>query len=397
MIAVLTFAPIVVCWLTLLVVRPAGSGIAAVILATVWNLVALSVVNVVAVEVGWWSFPGEELPVGLLLGWAVLWGAIPAHIGRDHPPPLVVGVLAWIDLAFMPQAGPVVVVHATWLYGEAVAIAVALIPGLLLARWTAAGTRLGVRVSAQVVLAGAVMLGLPLAVTGAWDQPAWVLCLLAQVLAVPCLLGVAAVREFAVAGSGTPLPFDPPERLVTSGPYAYVRNPMQVSMVASYLVLALVDVRFLAGAVTAFCYGAGLAAWHEGGQLRARFGRGHDAVRAWAPSLRPYPGMPSAVVYLAESCGECSALARWLAGRRPVALRVAAAEGYPGELRRMRYEREDGVAADGVAAFANAVQHVHLGWALAGWFLLLPGVRWFAQLAADAFGGGPRDLPVRGG
>ncbi|GAA1020063.1 hypothetical protein Aple_037670 [Acrocarpospora pleiomorpha] len=395
MIAVLTFAPIVVFWITLLVVRPAGREIAAIILSTVWNLVALTVVNAVAVEVGWWSFPGGGLPVELLIAWAVLWGAIPAHIGLGHPLPLVVGILAWIDLAFMPQAGPVVTVHATWLYGETVAILVALVPGLLLARWTVAGTRLRVRVAAQVLLAGAVMLGLPLAITGAWSQPAWAISLLVQVLAPPCLLGVAAVREFAVAGSGTPLPFDPPERLVTSGPYAYVRNPMQASIVVSYLILAVVDVRFLAGAATAFAYGAGLAAWHEGNQLRARFGRSHDGVRAWVPGLRPYPGMPSAVVYLAETCGECGALARWLVRRKPVALRVAAAEGHPGRLRRMRYERGDGLVADGVAAFANAVQHVHLGWACAGWFLLLPGVGWFAQVAADAFGAGPRDLPVR--
>lgn len=32
-------------------------------------------------------------------------------------------------------------------------------------------------------------------------------------------------------GRGTPLPLDPPQRLVVSGPYRYVRNPQAISMV----------------------------------------------------------------------------------------------------------------------------------------------------------------------
>jgi protein-S-isoprenylcysteine O-methyltransferase Ste14 len=33
---------------------------------------------------------------------------------------------------------------------------------------------------------------------------------------------------FAVLGRGTPLPFDPPRRLVIAGPYRWVRNPMAI-------------------------------------------------------------------------------------------------------------------------------------------------------------------------
>jgi hypothetical protein len=62
----------------------------------------------------------------------------------------------------------------------------------------------------------------------------------------------------------------------------------------------------------------------------------------------------------------------------------------------MTYQRHDGLRAEGVAAFAHALTHIHLGWALAGWLLLLPGVGWFVQLCVDAFGGGPRTLPSAG-
>src|SRR5690242_16174804 len=50
--------------------------------------------------------------------------------------------------------------------------------------------------------------------------------------AVPLLIGLAimfwCVANFVVVGKGTPAPFDPPRRLVVSGPYCYLRNPMYV-------------------------------------------------------------------------------------------------------------------------------------------------------------------------
>jgi protein-S-isoprenylcysteine O-methyltransferase Ste14 len=40
------------------------------------------------------------------------------------------------------------------------------------------------------------------------------------------LLALWCIVTFALVGRGTPAPFDPPRRLVVSGPYRYVRNPM---------------------------------------------------------------------------------------------------------------------------------------------------------------------------
>ena len=44
-------------------------------------------------------------------------------------------------------------------------------------------------------------------------------------------LAIACILAFALVGHGTPAPFDPPRRLVVSGPYHLVRNPLYVAAV----------------------------------------------------------------------------------------------------------------------------------------------------------------------
>ncbi|WP_438490001.1 methyltransferase family protein [Streptomyces sp. S186] len=388
--------------------RPPGRRtLAAAILATAWNVAWLPAVNLLAIDRAWWTFHVDGgsvagLPLDLLLGWAILWGTLPVLAGADRIAlPLLTAGLAWFDLAAMPLAAPVVRLGDGWLVGEAVAVAVALVPGLLLARWTVHQRRLALRAGAQMLLSGALMLALPLALVRPappGGRTGWAVS--GQLLAVPLLLGAVAVREFVQRGGGTPLPYDPPRRLVTSGPYAYVRNPMQLSVFLFYALLGLLarDARLLAGAAAAFAYGAGLAAWHEGGRMRETYGEPWTAYRAavpaWLPSLRPWPGSARARLYVAETCGPCSQFGRWIARRRPVALELVPAERHPQRLRRMTYETDDGaVRAEGIAALGRMLNHLHLGWAVLGWLLMVPGLRWFAQLCADALGAGPRDIP----
>jgi protein-S-isoprenylcysteine O-methyltransferase Ste14 len=53
----------------------------------------------------------------------------------------------------------------------------------------------------------------------------WNIVVSIPILAVGGFLSLWSVLQF-VKAKGTPVPFNPPPKLVTTGPYAYVRNPM---------------------------------------------------------------------------------------------------------------------------------------------------------------------------
>lgn len=400
--------------------RPPGPrAVAAAITSTAWAALLLLLLHLAAAELGWWTFHAagavwRGLPVDLWLGWSLLWGAVPAlglalvrHERVDRGAAwrqlaVVLGGLVVLDLALMPYGAPVVVLGPGWLAGEAVGVLTALFPALLLAHWTLRRTHVVVRAWAQAAWAGGLLVGLPVLVLApAPPWPAAVTSVGLQLAAVACLPGLAAMRELADVGRGTPLPYDPPAQLVTSGPYAYVRNPMQLTVAATFAVLAVVlgEPALLVGVLVAVAYSVGIADWHEGNELRRAFGRTwtryRAAVRPWLPRLRPAPVVAPATLWVAADCEPCSGVARWFARRRPVGLTIRPAAEHPEVLWRVTYEITDGstgllLRVQGVSAVARALAHVHLGWALAGWALDLPGVRHLARLGADVFGAEPR-------
>ncbi|MCF4122292.1 hypothetical protein L1785_15035 [Antribacter sp. KLBMP9083] len=389
---------------------PTDRETGAVITATAWVALVLLPVNLVASSAGWWRFAAEGavwhgIPIDLWLGWSLLWGAVPALALRGPAVrpvarlALTGAALVWTDLALMPLGEPVVVLGGSWLVGEAVAVATALVPALFLADATLRRRHLAVRAWAQALWAGGLVLVVPVAALA--PEPRWpavVTTTGVQLVLVACLPGLAAMRELAAVGGGTPLPYDPPARLVVSGPYAYVRNPMQASVAVAYAGLALVlgDPRSLVGTLVVVAYSAGLAAWHEGDRLRRDFGdpwsRYRRAVPAWLPAWRPRSAL-TGTLWVAADCDLCTGVARWFAARDARGLAVRPAAEHPDVLYRITYEAP-GIRVQGISAVARALGHVHLGWALAGWALDVPVVRHFAQLCADAFGGGPR--PSRG-
>lgn len=105
---------------------------------------------------------------------------------------------------------------------------------------------------------------------------------------------VESFVRFVTVGRGTPAPVAPPDQLVVTGQYRYVRNPMYVALLAIVTGEGLLLARPIL-----FAY-AGLLAlafhlrvlFYEEPRLTAQFGAGYDDYRRhvprWRPRLRPW-------------------------------------------------------------------------------------------------------------
>lgn len=100
--------------------------------------------------------------------------------------------------------------------------------------------------------------------------------------------------RFALQGIGTPAPVFPTRRLVVTGLYRYVRNPMYVAVVSAILGqgLFLGNVELLAYGAIAWLISHLFVVSYEEPVLRARFGDEYKAfcaaVPRWIPRLTPW-------------------------------------------------------------------------------------------------------------
>lgn len=92
---------------------------------------------------------------------------------------------------------------------------------------------------------------------------------------------------FVVRGWGTPLPLDPPTKLVTLGPYKYVRNPIHIAWVTLFIGLGLYlrspSILLFSLGFFAICYVYVL--WVEEPTLKKRFGTEYEEYCKVVPFL----------------------------------------------------------------------------------------------------------------
>lgn len=399
-------------------VRPDRRLATGLLFALAWNAALLPWLDALARAAGLWEYrPSPHalggMPLALYLGWILGWGLFAPLLAR------ALGDRTWIaalllmaiDLRAMPEMTPVLVLHPGWMWGELAVVAMLLVPSLWLARWTERRERTGLRCAMLVPAFGGIFLGLPLLVEGGdfsslidrWNAlPSLLQALFLTGAFAFSIPGLAAVRDLACSGDGTPVPLDPPQRLVTHGIYAFVRNPMQISMTLLLLLesLFLWNPWPLVLALIGIVYSEGFARWSENEDMHRRFGpawtRYHGSVRPWIPRWNPRIG-EACELYLDGNCGPCAEVARWFQTRAPIKLRLIDASRWPGPpLCRVTWHHPaSGRTESGVAAIAIALQHLNLPWAVVGGIAGIPGISHVLQICFDAAGTGPVERPDR--
>jgi hypothetical protein len=116
------------------------------------------------------------VPVDLYLVWVCLWGLVAALAFPSLSMLRLLLLALVIDLALMPAASPVVALGPSWLAGETAGLLFGLLPGQMLARWTARDECLiGRAILQAVAFSGLVMFVLPAVVIdgsgSAWSNP----------------------------------------------------------------------------------------------------------------------------------------------------------------------------------------------------------------------------------
>jgi protein-S-isoprenylcysteine O-methyltransferase Ste14 len=124
-------------------------------------------------------------------------------------------------------------------------------------------------------------------------------------LLIGAAIMVRCIFDFAWHGLGTPAPFDAPRRLVISGLYRWVRNPMYLGMgtfmvgeailLPSIMRAMLILITILWAVVTLFIV------LYEEPTLRRLFGAEYENycrhVRRWLPRLTPFDKQTTAAVH----------------------------------------------------------------------------------------------------
>lgn len=381
---VLAIAPAALLVLLLVTRRRPARILGAAFLSYAWMFALQTVVNSIADGLGLWhykidpAFLGTPLTIGL--GLACLFGPLAfllfpaarlAHIILSAVA-IDAAILAWTAEA--SAAGAIV---------RAIVLCGGVATAQSLARVTAQQQSVRWRAAVQgITWLLLIFWQFPSAVFaqtgGAWTSAAMVPAYLALSLGFALLLlllaGLNAVQGFSLRGDGTPFPFDPPKRLVVSGAYAYVRNPMQIAICGGLLVLGglfaqpwiafgAIEAVILFVAFRHVC--AGTSTVKRDDPLAPAY---HAGVPAWLPRWYPWhPSLDAGIPIDRLDGPPRSRLMQWF-GRQQLQGLVPHAHAVDG----WEFRSGDGrYRAHGLVAIGQALQHINLAWAALGWLLCL--------------------------
>ena len=185
-------------------------------------------------------------------------------------------------------------------------------------------------------------------------------------------MGLSAVQMFVVHGEGTPIPLDNTQRLVRTGIYAYLVNPMQLCSAAAWITIGFIigNIWVSSAAFMAWVFVVGMVRWHHRHDLLLRFPEGWPEYRAnvteWKPRWRPWIPEPATLTYN-PSIKIHAKFVKFLKTQKPIALDF---NEYADNL--ISYQEPDETQTfTRLSAIAKALNHVNFLWCLVGAGILI--------------------------
>jgi len=389
--------------LVIAIQQPKRIVLIAVFINFIWCFSTVFVLNQIALELNWWSYSAQTLtldlvPIDILLGWSLLWAGVLYPLMRKLNVLFLVSVVFVIDIVVMPSFTQLFELGNYWLIGEAVGILFCLVPGFYLAKSTETDSNVELRSFLLAIAACGILLYIiPIAILElsqkSWRE-AFALSsfeknIYFNLLLILALIGFSANYEFSKIGRGTPLPFYPPKKIVKTGIYAYLANPMQVILLLTFTILSIAYQSYaMTGGIAmtlAYCLGI-VRLWNKENiakQFPQSWSRYKENVNNWWPRFTPYVPQ-SAQLYFSAECEICQSTKAFFAERKLHNLDLLNADSYPGEcISKSSYIHPDGFEETGVKAIARGLEHINIFFAFYAWLMRLPGIAHFLQFLLD--------------
>ncbi len=349
-----------------------------------------------AVWMGWWHYGWDALmvnalPVDIILGGALLFGpGLYFSFPNTRPLMICLPIILGLHGTLFSSLEPLVFAGPHWFLGVLFVFSTAHLPAIYLAKWTETDTYLPYRCTLLAIMTGGIIFAvLPSlimqAMGGAWDifaKPAWTICLAGLALSISSLIGLSANQSLCLQGNGTPIPLDPTKRLVTTGLYAYVSNPMQLSAAMGWIILGLFlqNIWIMAASLMAWVFVQGMVRWHHRHDLLKRFPTGwpeyKQNVPEWFPRWRPWTNATATL-----TLSRASPHHQWIASSLRA---IDHLEVQWSDKPSARYSNPDNIYCfQGSCAIAAALTHLNFASAMLGqaWLLIaLPSRFLFDQM-----------------
>lgn len=405
--AIILFVPVIGLIIAFAIRPPSYFRLVGMMLGTLLNIPYLLLLNIIAIYFGWWSYTESmnsfyQVPIELLIGWAVFWGAFLPYVFERFNVfiPLLLALL--IDVIAMPKLEPLFTLGENWLVGELVFLVLCLLPALLIYRLTVNRAYVSYRGFFQSIIWGGWNVFLIPAIVlhfegkdifSVLSMEGWFLTIFLNAMVFAIFVGYAALHEFIKVGEGTPIPFDPPQYLVTTGPYAYVANPLQISTLFMFLSIAALfeSALMILPIIALIVYSEFFVRWHHEIDIEKRLGKEWFTykrnVRNWLPRWKPYIHKTS-TMFFAKDCEICQETESWMKQLNPAGLYFMPAHQHPSkDLDRVTYQHySKRFEEDGINAIARVFEHINFSFAMLGWFMRLPVINRIIQIFADGAG-----------